>query len=458
MAIGTEEDNTTARTSATNTFGNSALAGSGSSFLFIDHNHPLYLQPTDIPSSSLVSIQLTGSDNYALWSCAMRIGLLGKSKLGFVDGKFPKSKFEPELHDLWEKVNAVVLLWIMNAVRPGLLSSVLYESSAHKVWGDLKERFDKVNDSRVLFLHKEMHNLTQGTMTVADYFSKLRDLWDGFDALMPCSGCPCPESKLYAQHFEAHRLLQFLTGLNDSYAQSKSQIMMMTPVPTINKVYSLLADQESNPSFAAEEEHIRYETQLNTGPHHQKGFTSANPITPQMTQTQPFFTQEQYQQIVLMLSQESAEGSGSSSKIVAAGILTHVNAFVSQCINSDWIIDTGASNHMTSRFELLLVVTQTHKSLPTTKKNIVHLPNGNAMLISHICSTSVLDNQKIYNVLYIPDFKFNLLLVSQLTRELKCMVGFFPDFCIFQNLYSGQVKEIGREEHGLYVLKGGVSE
>ncbi|XP_019237510.1 PREDICTED: uncharacterized protein LOC109217696 [Nicotiana attenuata] len=36
-------------------------------------------------------------------------------------------------------------------------------------------------------------------MTISDYFSKLRDLWDGFDALMPCPGCPCPESKKYVQ-------------------------------------------------------------------------------------------------------------------------------------------------------------------------------------------------------------------------------------------------------------------
>ncbi|OIS96079.1 hypothetical protein A4A49_58596, partial [Nicotiana attenuata] len=88
-------------------------------------------------------------------------------------------------------------------------------------------------------------------MTVADYFSKLRDLWDEFDVLMPYPGCPCPESKLYAQHFEAQRLLQFLTGLNDSYAQPRSQIMMMTQVPTINKAYSLLVDQESQRNLAS---------------------------------------------------------------------------------------------------------------------------------------------------------------------------------------------------------------
>lgn len=32
----------------------------------IDHNHPLFLQPNDTPGSSLISIQLTGSENYAL--------------------------------------------------------------------------------------------------------------------------------------------------------------------------------------------------------------------------------------------------------------------------------------------------------------------------------------------------------------------------------------------------------
>lgn len=216
-----------------------------SSFPAVDHNHPLYLQPTDTPGSSLISLRLTGSDNYALWSRAIRIGLLGKSKLGFVDGRFPKSRFEPELHDLWEKVNAIVLSWIMNVVRPGLLSSVLYASSAHKVWEDLKERFDKVNGSRILYLHREVHTLTQGVMTVTDYFSKLRELWDEFDALMSCPGCACPESKMYAQHFEYQRLLQLLTGLNESYSQSRSQIMMMSHLPSINRAYSMLVDQES---------------------------------------------------------------------------------------------------------------------------------------------------------------------------------------------------------------------
>ncbi|XP_019239621.1 PREDICTED: uncharacterized protein LOC109219608 [Nicotiana attenuata] len=176
MAIEGDQVNasTTPTRTATATTSENGNFVASSSFPAVDHNHPLYLQPNDTPGSSLISLQLTGSDNYALWSRAMRIGLLGKGKLGFVDGRFLKSRFEPELHNLWEKVNAIVLSWIMNAVRPGLLSSVLYASNAHKVWEDLKERFDKVNGSRILYLHREVHTLVQGVMI--DYFSKLREL------------------------------------------------------------------------------------------------------------------------------------------------------------------------------------------------------------------------------------------------------------------------------------------
>lgn len=63
----------------------------------------------------------------------MSIDFLGKRKLGFVDDRFPKFKFELKLHDLWEKVKVVVLSWIMNVLRPGLLSSVMHASSDHKL-------------------------------------------------------------------------------------------------------------------------------------------------------------------------------------------------------------------------------------------------------------------------------------------------------------------------------------
>ena len=38
--------------------------------------------------------------------------------------------------------------------------------------------------------------------------------------------------------------MQFLMGLNESYSQIKGQILLMEPLPTVNKVYSLLIQEE----------------------------------------------------------------------------------------------------------------------------------------------------------------------------------------------------------------------
>lgn len=113
----------------------------------------------------------------------MKIGLLGKCKLGFLDGKYSKDKFPLSLHELWERCNAIVLLWIMNSVK--LLSGIVYVCSAQKVWKDLQEWFDKVDGSRIFYLHKEISTLAQGTMFVAVYFSHMKELWEEFYSLMP---------------------------------------------------------------------------------------------------------------------------------------------------------------------------------------------------------------------------------------------------------------------------------
>jgi len=185
--------------------------------IVIDAHHPLYLQACDTPGSSLVSIQLTGSENYSLWSRSMKIGLLGKGKLGFVNGKRLKSIYPASLHDLWEKCNAIVLSWIMISISRELLSGIVYASSALQVWNDLKERFDKVDGSRIFNLHKEIATLSQGVSSVSSYFSRLKELWMEFDSLMPCPGCACEVSKTYDVHFEYQRLMQFLLGLNESF-------------------------------------------------------------------------------------------------------------------------------------------------------------------------------------------------------------------------------------------------
>lgn len=98
--------------------------------LSIDHHHPFYLQACDTAGNNLICFSLTSLENYAIWSRSMKIGLVGNSKLGFVDGRYTNDKCVNPLHELWKRCNAIVLSPEMISVCKELLGGIIYASSA----------------------------------------------------------------------------------------------------------------------------------------------------------------------------------------------------------------------------------------------------------------------------------------------------------------------------------------
>ncbi|XP_070049241.1 uncharacterized protein [Nicotiana tomentosiformis] len=218
---------------------------------WIDYNHPLLLSPADVSGIQIISFQLAGIENYSIWNRSMRVALLGRNKLGMVDGTCSKDRFPDSMKNHWERVNAIVLSRLMNSVAKDLLGGIMYASSAQTVWEDLAERFNKVDGSRTFNLPKEIATLTQGSASVSVYLSKLKDLWEEFEALVPAPGCDCPKSRDFVNYLQKLRLYQFLMRLNDSYSQARSQILMKPPLPTVNQSYALIVSDESQRSIAA---------------------------------------------------------------------------------------------------------------------------------------------------------------------------------------------------------------
>ncbi|KAK4726668.1 hypothetical protein R3W88_031585 [Solanum pinnatisectum] len=163
-----------------------------------------------------------------------------KSKLRFVLGTCKRSDYQRELEEQWEKCNAFVLAWIMNT----LLSGIVYATDAAMVWADLKGRFDKVDGSRGYQLHREICTIHQGNLTVSAYFSKLRLLWDEFDALVPPPSCKYDKSRTYVDHLACLRSFAFLMGLNEVFGHARSQVLMMNPLPSVGKAYAMITTDE----------------------------------------------------------------------------------------------------------------------------------------------------------------------------------------------------------------------
>ncbi|XP_058768130.1 uncharacterized protein LOC131641849 [Vicia villosa] len=117
---------------------------------------------------------------------------------------------------------------------------------------DLKERFAKADCIRVSNLRVEINNFKQGTKPVLDYFTELRGLWEELNSHRPIPSCTCVhqcrcEAMYNARDFRFEdQIIQFLTGLNDKFSVIKTQVLLLDPLPSINKVYSRVIQEESN--------------------------------------------------------------------------------------------------------------------------------------------------------------------------------------------------------------------
>ncbi|XP_074265479.1 uncharacterized protein LOC141587913 [Silene latifolia] len=110
----------------------------------------------------------------------------------------------------------------------------------------------------------------------------------------------------------------------------------------------------------------------------------------------------------------------------------------------DWIIDTGASDHMTFNTRLLHNVRFLPKSLP------IGLPDGSIKHVSKVGDIRLNDKILLQNVLLISDFKQNLLSVSKLIDDNKLFDVFSAANCSFQDLSTKLVIATGRRIGDLY--------
>ncbi|XP_075074911.1 uncharacterized protein LOC142162450 [Nicotiana tabacum] len=210
-------------------------------------NDPLYLHPSDTPSVALVPQLLIGTENYSEWSISMKMSLLVKNKIGFIDGSCARETYIADsfrLH-LWERCNAIVQSWIMSSVAQELRKGIVYSSNVQKVWEALKERFDNVNATKIYHMNIEISSLMQGISSVSIYYSKLNDMWAEFESIITYPGCDCARSRLFVEFLCQQKLMKFLMRLIDTYTPQRSQILMMNPTATLDQAYSMLIQDES---------------------------------------------------------------------------------------------------------------------------------------------------------------------------------------------------------------------
>jgi hypothetical protein len=222
----------------------------------LDQTSPYYVHRSDEPSWVTITPKLNDS-NFHAWARSMKRALGSKMKLDFIDGSIPPvvDNFDTSFC-AWNHCNMLVFSWILNSVSEQIASSVVFMENAVDVWNNLKERFSQGDLVRIYELMQEIYAMHQESKSITEFYFDLKVLWEEFEIYILIRTCNCRyqcscESMRNARR--NHTLLyavHFLTGLNENFNVVKSQILLLDPLPPLNKIFSMDLQHERQGNFA----------------------------------------------------------------------------------------------------------------------------------------------------------------------------------------------------------------
>jgi len=143
----------------------------------------------------------------------------------------------------------MVLSWLLNSLHKNIRDSVLFCDKAYELLKELEERYRQSNKARLLQAQREVSCISQGDLDIASYFNKSKKVWDEVTVVggLPrcdCSKCECEVNAKLDRYAQEQKIIQFLMGLNESCTAVRDNILMITPLPSVSQIYSLLVQEE----------------------------------------------------------------------------------------------------------------------------------------------------------------------------------------------------------------------
>ena len=72
----------------------------------------------------------------------------------------------------------MIISWLTHSVEADMADGIIHAKTAHQVWVDLLNQFSQKNALAIFQIQKSMTMMSQGTMALSAYFTKVKALWD----------------------------------------------------------------------------------------------------------------------------------------------------------------------------------------------------------------------------------------------------------------------------------------
>ncbi|CAL2268192.1 unnamed protein product [Prunus armeniaca] len=162
------------------------------------------------------------------------------------------------------------------------------------------------------------------------------------------------------------------------------------------------------------------------------------------SQLSPAQMEQIVQECARLLSDKGSKGA-SGSLATSSGNFGCCLSASGKSFSDSWIIDTGATYHMTSKLDFFSRYSSPSKTCVTTA-------DGSPTPVVGKGSVFLSNSLSLSNVLHVPRLSNHLLSISQLTKSLNCFVTFYDTHCVIQDQRTRATIGRGSEKGGLYLL------
>ncbi|XP_058111131.1 uncharacterized protein LOC131254143 [Magnolia sinica] len=203
----------------------------------ISSSHDEDFKQSENPGLKITSSPLTGP-NFLQWQQAVRIFIGGKWKLGHITGTLSCLADGDSKKVEWESDDMIVMSWLWNSMADNVRSGLLFLKTVKEIWDTVHELYsDAHNMSRIFQLEKEIASLQQNDKSLTEYYAKLRSLWEEL-AYHDEEDTYCSRDViLIKKRQERRRIFKFLDGLNNEYEILRQQIIHNAETMTLNQIF-----------------------------------------------------------------------------------------------------------------------------------------------------------------------------------------------------------------------------
>ena len=351
------------------------------------------------------------------------------------DGKTTKKVANPAL-PLWRAQEQQVLSYLLSSLSREVLTQVATFTKATEVWEAIENLFASQSRARIINIRMALSSTKKGTRTIAEYVGKMKSLADD----MSSARKPLDDEELGSYIF---------AGLDFDYNSVVSSIAGRADSITMSEAYALLVGFESRLELLQGSSSALANSVSRGGRGGGRG-QGGNPGRGGFGRGRGDGKPRPTCQLCGKIGHtvikcwkcfdHSFTGEEKNANVAASS---------SYSVDTNWYVDSSATDHITGEMEKLAVKDK------YTSNEQVHTASGTGMDINYVGHSTIRTPKRdlfLKNILHVPSAYKSLISAHCFTRDNRAFIELHPYFFLVKDQVTRTPLLRGKCECGLYPL------